>query len=50
MVSGEGDGCGVVPLPTVGGVCGPERGLFPSQEKCKLHAEKVKFGAHFCVL
>jgi len=36
--------------PTRGGISGPERRLCPSPEKCTLRAEKLKFGAYFCVL
>jgi len=49
---------GVVPSLPLWGCTSPHRvwslgtreGAMPLPRKCKLHAEKVKFGANFCVL
>ena len=51
MVSGEGELRGERLYPSTQGAASAEHGrrLCPSPEECILHAEKVKFGAYFCI-
>jgi len=47
-VSGKGEGVGQSLDPPT--PCGSREGAMPLPGKCKLHAQKVEFGAYFCVL
>ena len=48
VVSGKGEGVGQSLDPPT--PCGSREGAMHLPGKCKLHAQKVKFGAYFCVL